>query len=113
MLGLTFKENCPDLRNSRVPDIIGELRSYGIEVAVHDPGADAVDAADEYDVALTAWDDLPPADAIVIAVSHREYATLGVDAYRARLRGAGVIADVKGVLSAELAAGAASVYWRL
>ena len=113
VLGLTFKENCPDLRNSRVPDIIGELRSYGIEVAVHDPGADAVEAAHEYGIALSEWDDLPPADAIVIAVAHREYASMGADAYRARLRGSGVIADVKGVLGVELATGAASVYWRL
>ncbi len=113
VLGLTFKENCPDLRNSRVPDIIGELRSYGIEVAVHDPAADAEEAAHEYGIALSAWDDLPPADAIVIAVAHREYVAVGPEAYRARLRGTGVIADVKGVLGAELATGAASVYWRL
>ena len=113
VLGLTFKENCPDLRNSRVPDIIGELRSYGIEVAVHDPAADAAEADQEYGIALTQWDALPPADAIVIAVAHREYAATGVAAYRARLRGAGVMADVKGVLGAALAAGAAAVYWRL
>ena len=113
VLGLTFKENCPDLRNSRVPDIIGELRSYGIEVAVHDPAADAAEAEQEYGIALTQWDALPPADAIVIAVAHREYAAIGVAAYRARLRGAGVMADVKGVLGAVVAAGAAAVYWRL
>ena len=80
MLGLTFKEDCADLRNSKVVDIINELKSYGVEVFVHDPQADGAEAQHEYGVALTAWDELPRADAIVAAVAHREYRALGIAA---------------------------------
>jgi UDP-N-acetyl-D-galactosamine dehydrogenase len=73
VLGLTFKENCGDLRNSKVIDIIKELQSYGVDVHVTDPTADPEEAMHEYGVKLEAWDDLPRADAIVAAVAHREY----------------------------------------
>ena len=74
VLGLTFKENCPDLRNSKVVDVIRELQSFGCDVHVHDPIAEAREAEHEYGIRLTAWDDLPDdADAIVAAVSHSEY----------------------------------------
>jgi len=73
VLGLTFKENCADLRNSKVGDVINELKSYGVEVFVHDPYADPEEAMHEYGVRLTAWDDLPRADAIVAAVSHKPF----------------------------------------
>jgi UDP-N-acetyl-D-galactosamine dehydrogenase len=69
VLGLTFKEDCPDLRNSRVIDVIRELESYGVEVLVHDPVADAKEAEHEYGVSLHAWKDLPRGDAIVAAVA--------------------------------------------
>src|ERR1035437_588372 len=72
VLGLTFKENCADLRNSKVADVINELKSYGVEVFVHDPYADPEEALAEYGVNLLAWADLPSADAIVAAVSHRQ-----------------------------------------
>lgn len=72
ILGLTFKENCPDLRNSKVADVIHELREYGIEVHVHDPVADACEARHEYGLEIEAWENLPRADAIIAAVSHRE-----------------------------------------
>ena len=73
VLGLTFKENCPDLRNSRVIDVIRELTSFGARVHVHDPVADPVEAMHEYGVMLVPWDELPRADAIVSAVAHREF----------------------------------------
>ena len=73
VLGLTFKENCPDLRNSRVIDVISELRSYGADVHVHDPVADAQEAVHEYGVTLRSWDQLPRAHAMVVAVAHREF----------------------------------------
>ena len=73
VLGLTFKENCADLRNSKVADVINELKSYGVEVFVHDPFGDADEAMHEYGVRLFAWDDLPRADAIVAAVSHKQF----------------------------------------
>ena len=113
VLGLAFKENCSDLRNSRVPDIIAELRSYGLEVNAHDPAANADEASHEYGIVLTEWEKLPPADAIIVAVAHREYAALPMSEYRARLVGPGVIADVKGALDGLAAAGAVAAYWRL
>jgi UDP-N-acetyl-D-galactosamine dehydrogenase len=113
VLGLTFKENCPDLRNSRVPDIIAELRGYGIEVTVHDPAADPDEALHEYGVTLTPWERLEPADAVIVAVAHREYAAKSIDAYRALLLGPGVIADVKGALNREMMDGTDCRYWRL
>jgi UDP-N-acetyl-D-galactosamine dehydrogenase len=70
VLGITFKEDVPDLRNSKVWDVIVELRTYGLEVFVHDPVADAQAARQEYGVALCDWDALPQADAIVAAVAH-------------------------------------------
>jgi len=70
VLGLTFKENCPDLRNSKVADLIHELQTYGIEVHVHDPVADPAEARHEYGLELEGWESLPRADALVAAVSH-------------------------------------------
>ena len=95
VLGLTFKENCPDLRNSKVPDIITELQSYGIEVTVHDPLADAAEAMHEYGLTLTAWDELPVTDAVVIAVAHDAYRHYGADGIARQLAANGCIVDVK------------------
>ena len=112
VLGLAFKENCPDLRNSRVPDIIAELRSYGLEVNAHDPAASAEEAQHEYGIELRSWDELPQAEAIVIAVAHREYVRLEAPDYRAKLNGAGVVVDVKSALAPLIASGLPN-YWRL
>lgn len=73
ILGLTFKENCPDLRNSRVIDVINELNSYGISVNVHDPIADQVEALAEYGVKIIPFDELPKAEALIIAVAHNQF----------------------------------------
>jgi len=70
VLGITFKENVSDVRNSRVPDIIRELESYGIEVSVHDPVADAEHAHAEYGLNLVDWNELPEAQAVILAVPH-------------------------------------------
>jgi UDP-N-acetyl-D-galactosamine dehydrogenase len=113
VLGLTFKEDCADLRNSKVVDIIAELKSYGVEVFVHDPQADAAEARHEYGVELVAWDDLPRADAVVAAVAHREFKALGVDRIAEHLVGGGVFIDVKAAFpEAELGARGLRV-WRL
>ena len=113
VLGLTFKENCADLRNSKVVDIIHELRSYGVEVFVHDPEADAEEAMREYGVRLLDWDDLPRADAIVAAVAHRSYRQLGVEDLTRKLAKGGCFIDVKaGFDAAELGAQGCRV-WRL
>src|SRR6185503_853989 len=73
VLGLTFKEDCPDIRNTRVIDVVHELRAYGIDVHVHDPVADSADSRHEYGIELSSWDALPQAAALVVAVAHREF----------------------------------------
>ena len=98
VLGLTFKENVPDLRNSRVPDIVRELQSFGVEVLVHDPLGDAAEALHEYQLTLAPLDTLRELDALVLAVSHREYLAGGSAPLRARLNPGGVLIDVKSML---------------
>ena len=113
VLGLTFKENCPDLRNSRVPDIVRELESYGIEVAVHDPVADGAEAEREYGIRLLAWDALPQADAVVVAVAHDALRGIGAKRIAALLKPGGVVADVKACLDAQALRAAGLKVWRL
>ena len=111
VLGLTFKENCPDIRNSRVPDIIGELRSYAIDVHVHDPLANAREARDEYGIVLDSAQTLPQADAMIVAVAHDHYkANLG-ELYLPKLKKEGVLIDVKSAVAP--AAANSRRYWRL
>ena len=100
VLGLTFKENCPDLRNSKVPDIIRELESYGVEIHVHDPVANADEAAHEYGATLRSWDELPIADAIVLAVAHSEFVAMAPSRLATKLRQGGCLVDVKSILPA-------------
>ncbi len=95
VLGLTFKENCPDIRNTRVIDVVRELESYGAVVHVHDPIANREEAEHEYGVRLTPWDRLPRAVAIVLAVAHREFTSRSVDEYADKLDAGGVLMDVK------------------
>ena len=95
VLGLTFKENCPDLRNSRVIDVIRELQSYGARVQVHDPVASREEAVHEYGVTLVPWDELPRAHAVVMAVAHREYNARPVRDFVAKLEPRGLFVDVK------------------
>ena len=113
VLGLTFKENCPDLRNSRVEDIIRELESYQIEVQVADPLASAEEAREEYGVDLVPWEQLEPAPAVIFAVPHAQYLDAGVDGIAPLLVENGVVVDVKSVLDrGELAQKGVPV-WRL
>ena len=95
VLGLTFKENCPDLRNSKVIDVIRELQSYGAIVHVHDPVAASAEAEHEYGIRLEAWDDLPQAHAVVAAVAHKEFAGIAQAGLDAKLVPGGVFTDVK------------------
>jgi UDP-N-acetyl-D-galactosamine dehydrogenase len=113
VLGLTFKEDCPDLRNSRVIDIIRELESYGVTVHVHDPLADPGEAVHEYGVALEAWDELPRANAVVAAVAHREFKARPIEDYLAKLTAGGLLADVKGQHDAEALRSRGIQVWRL
>ena len=114
VLGLTFKENVPDLRNSRVPDIIHELREYGVQVLVHDPIAQSEEAVEEYGIHLSKWDDLKDIDGIIVAVAHRRYADMGLKKLLKPLRSQreGVVIDVKCLLDpAKLPK--TLKYWRL
>ena len=96
VLGLTFKENVPDTRNSKVIDIVRELQSFGLTVQLHDPMADATDARQEYGVALTEFDALRPADAVVLAVAHDLYIDGGWPLIQRLLhQDCGVVLDVK------------------
>ncbi len=95
VLGLTFKENCPDLRNSKVVDLIRELESYGLQVHVHDPVADPEEAWREYGLRLESWDQLPRADALISAVSHRELLARPLAHYQDKVSAAGCFIDIK------------------
>ncbi|MBH8571663.1 nucleotide sugar dehydrogenase [Nostocaceae cyanobacterium CENA369] len=97
ILGLTFKENVFDVRNSRVPDIVAELRQFGINPLVHDPLADSHEAEREYGIQLTDWQELSNLDGIVLAVSHQAYLDMSSDKLLACLRPGGVLLDVKSV----------------
>jgi len=113
VLGVTFKENCPDLRNSKVADLISELREYGCDVSVHDPIASSVEAAREYGIKLSTWDALPRGDAVVIAVPHKEYLVMGVEAIRDKLNDQGTVIDVKSAFSSDVIRRFGHRVWRL
>ena len=99
IFGLTFKENVPDLRNSRVPDIIRELHQFGLQPLIHDPMADADEAAHEYDVRFTDLSAFPALDALVLAVPHRQYLADDAQALLGLLKPGGVVVDVKSALT--------------
>jgi UDP-N-acetyl-D-galactosamine dehydrogenase len=101
VLGLAFKENCPDLRNTRVIDVIGEFRSYGSVVDVYDPWVDAAEARAQYGLDLLAQWPAGGYDAIVLAVAHREFLELGAAAIRALGKPDSVVFDVQQVLARE------------
>ena len=114
VLGLTFKENVPDLRNSRVPDIVHELKDYGLQVVVHDPIAQPAEAVAEYGLRLLPWNQIKRIDGIVLAVPHRDYVQMDLHELLKPLRKQrnSVVVDVKGVLDQEMLPGTVK-YWRL
>ena len=113
VLGLTFKENCPDLRNSKVIDVIRELESYGATVHVHDPVAEPAEAEHEYGVKLVSWEHLPRANAIVAAVAHKQFAAHSTDEMLSKLSADGVYVDVKCTADAPLLRSRGVHVWRL
>ncbi|MBB3117093.1 nucleotide sugar dehydrogenase [Pseudoduganella violacea] len=113
VIGLTFKENCPDLRNSKVADVVAELRSYGVDVHVHDPVADADEAMHEYGIKLDTWEDLPVADAIVAAVSHKELLARPLTDLEEKLNKGGCFIDVKSQFDLAALCEAGFNVWRL
>lgn len=114
VLGLTFKENVPDLRNTKVVDIIHELEDYGVKVRVHDPLADPGEARHYYGIELSDWDQLGTVDAVILAVSHAAFREGGLEAIRARLHpDYPLLLDVKGAYRPEEADALGIHYWRL
>ncbi|MEO0322180.1 MAG: nucleotide sugar dehydrogenase [Myxococcota bacterium] len=99
VLGLTFKEDVPDLRNSKVPDIVSELEEYGVQVLVNDPMADPADAMHEYGIQLRQLDAFQQLDGVIIAVPHAAYRSRPVEELLAPLVDAGVVVDVRSILS--------------
>ena len=97
VLGLTFKENCNDLRNSKVPDILNELRQFGVEPIIHDPVANAEEAVHEYGLKLSPLSEFANLDGLILAVSHKEYVEMG-DKLLGHVRDKGVVVDVKSML---------------
>jgi UDP-N-acetyl-D-galactosamine dehydrogenase len=113
ILGLTFKENCPDLRNSKVVDIIDELQEYCCEVLVHDPLADPSEAHEEYGISLCQWQDLKNCQAVILAVPHRQYLSQSVSEFAAIMDEGATLIDIKCVLDrAEVDAAKLNI-WRL
>lgn len=114
VLGLTFKENVPDLRNSKVPDIISELQEYGVTVVVHDPMAEPEEAVAEYGIHTVPWEHVTDVDGIILAVAHRSYTDMSINQLLRPLRPqhGGVFIDVKSVLSPK-ALPRDIRYWRL
>ncbi|HEY3076052.1 MAG TPA: nucleotide sugar dehydrogenase [Burkholderiales bacterium] len=113
VLGLTFKEDVPDIRNSKVIDIIRELHEFGVETFVHDPQASPEDALHEYGVRLTDWDSLPAADALILAVAHRRYLEAPTEAILRKVVRAGCLIDIKSVLDAAAFRKEGLRVWRL
>jgi UDP-N-acetyl-D-glucosamine/UDP-N-acetyl-D-galactosamine dehydrogenase len=101
ILGLAFKENCPDVRNTRVVDIVAELAQYHVQVDVHDPWIDAAEAQHEYGIAMVPTPEAATYDAVILAVAHRQFVELGPEGVRAFGRPVSVLYDVKSVLPRE------------
>ena len=114
VLGLTFKENVPDLRNSKVPDIINELREYGVQVIVHDPIADPGEAVHEYGIKLVDLKQIQGVDGVIVAVSHKSFLEIGLAELLKPLRDHknGVLVDVKSIFDPAKVP-ATIKYWRL
>jgi UDP-N-acetyl-D-galactosamine dehydrogenase len=113
ILGLTFKEDCPDLRNSKVVDIVRELESYGMKVLVHDPIADNEEAVEHYGITLQKWGELSDLGALIIAVGHKAYKEKTVREYVKKLCAGGCLLDVKAILDPGEVRKTGVTYWRL
>jgi UDP-N-acetyl-D-galactosamine dehydrogenase len=116
VLGLTFKENVPDIRNSKVVDILAELAEYGVTTLVHDPHADAEETRHEYGLTLTALEEVGTVDGVILAVAHRDFADFGPERLRSLCGNGqtpGIVIDVKSLLSRGAVEAAGLRYWSL
>lgn len=113
VLGLTFKENCADLRNSKIADVIRELQDYGVDVHVHDPIAEHDEARHEYGITLKSWEDLPRAHALIVAVAHQAFISKSLTELQSKLIEHGCFIDVKSQFDTPCLAQAGYHVWRL
>ncbi len=113
ILGITFKENCSDIRNSKVIDIIKELQSYGINCIIHAARANHTAVKEEYDIELTHWDDLTDLNAIILAVPHTEYTLFTPQDLKTKFSSQPIMVDVKSVLDRKAYSDAGFTIWRL
>ncbi len=113
VLGLSFKENCRDIRNSRVIDVIRELHEFGVETFVHDPEADPDETLHEYGIKLCSWEALPAADALILAVAHRSFVERSVPDYLEKIARQGCLVQVKPVLDSAAFQREGVRVWRL
>jgi len=113
ILGLTFKENCKDIRNSKVIDVIRELEQFGCEVHVHDPEADPDETLHEYGIKLRTWDELPAADCLILAVAHDAFRKLPVPAFKEKIVRQGCLVQVKALLDPQSFQREGVRVWRL
>ena len=117
ILGITFKENCPDTRNSKVDDVIKQLNAYGIDPLVVDPWASERDAMHEYGVKLSKYEDISDADCVIVAVAHNEFRTLKLEdiekLYKQVPNEEKVLIDVKGLYDVEELKKSGLKWWRL
>ena len=114
--GLTFKEDCPDLRNSKIEDIINELKDYGVNVTVVDPIADKQEAMEEYGVELKDLSEVKDVDSIILGVAHKEYKELDISELKRIYKkdiSAPILIDVKGILNKEEIKKQGFVFWRM
>ena len=113
IMGLTFKEDCPDLRNSKVIDLISAFRSYGIEPLVTDALADAQEAKDIYGINLKSMDVVKECELVVVAVAHEKYREMPIDTYLSMLKDDGAFFDIKGILPQEALSNKGASVWRI
>ena len=113
LLGFTFKEDCPDVRNTKVIDMINELKDYNTTVSICDPVADAPDAKHEYGIDFTAFKDLQASSLMIVAVSHEEFKNMSLDDLLSKVTPGGVILDVKSILPKEEIRARGYTLWRL
>jgi len=113
ILGLTFKEDCPDLRNTKVIDLIKELQTYGANVLVHDPRASSEEAKHYYGITLSSWDEIKELGAMILAVPHQYYREMTTTDFTAKIAPNGCLIDVKSILDPDEIKGAEINFWRL
>ena len=113
ILGLTFKENCPDLRNSKVFDIISELHDFGLDVQIYDPWINLDELDEKFKKIFMPFDKMEKLDGIILAVSHKNFKELGPKDYMKKINPGGVFVDIKGVYSRNMFESFDGSYWRL